>query len=201
MKPEKDNGLLIGIIMLAAGIVFFIIMIPNLGYIFTGKAKDINEMIASGEEPKVRDTVSIEVDYIIDWYAELTTTRKGSKTVTYHCIALLDNGEIISITVKKNSGEYKKIDNLIEQTYAYFSGETDVPPTPIKLEGTVRKIDSKVEGYYTSYTSLMGYSSADRYMLTIDTTQYRIFHILCFGVIVVVTFFGGLFVILVLLLG
>lgn len=191
---KKDNGLLTGILMLIIGMFFLIIMSPDLGYIFTGKAKDINKMIESGDEPKVRDTVSMEVDLIIDWYAELTSTRKGSRTTTYHCYARLDNGKIISITAKKDSKEFDKIDRLIRQTNAYYSGKSDIPPTPIKLEGTIRKIDSNVKGYYTTYASLMGYSSTDMYMLTLDTSQYRIYHILCFGVIVFVTFLGGLFV-------
>ncbi|MBE5944420.1 MAG: hypothetical protein E7258_05825 [Lachnospiraceae bacterium] len=191
---KKDNGLLTGILMLIIGMFFLIIMSPDLGYIFTGKAKDVNKMIESGDEPKVRDTVSMEVDLIIDWYAELTSTRKGSRTTTYHCYARLDNGKIISITAKKDSKEFDKIDRLIRQTNAYYSGKSDIPPTPIKLEGTIRKIDSNVKGYYTTYASLMGYSSTDMYMITLDTSQYRIYHILCFGVIVFVTFLGGLFV-------
>lgn len=170
-------------------------LIPDFKYIFTGEANDINEMIAEGDEPQKGDKVSIEVQYVLDWYAELTETRRGSSTVTYHCMAVLDNGEIISICVGKNSAEYTQIDNLIEQTYEYLLGERSIPPTPVTFTGTVRKIDSKISDYYKSGLNLYGYSTSEAYMLNIDVTQTRMVSIIALFLDVLIIFIGAVFVI------
>lgn len=179
MKSEK-NSVFTLVIIFIFGIVLLVMTADEIDYIFTGKTTDVNEMIADGREPEVGDHVSIELDYVIDWYAELTQSRKGIKKVTYHAMGVLDDGRIISICVKKDSEEYDKIDDLIEETYDYLAGISNVPPTSVKLEGTVRKIDSEISSYYTTGLSYIGYTSSDAISLDIDVTQKRIYVVLMF---------------------
>lgn len=176
---KREAGLFTWIIAFIVAIIMLVICLKDIKYIVTGKAKDINDMIAAGDEPSVGDNVSIELQYVIDWYAELTVTGRGAK-VTYHCLAVLEDGRIISLCAKKYSDEYNKINNLIDDTYAYLSGETDIPPTPVTFTGTIRKIDSEISGYYLMDLNLMGYESGDYINLDIDTTQKRIHLILIF---------------------
>lgn len=186
MENKKEAGLFTWIIVLIACGVIFVMCLGDIKYILTGKADDVNDMISQGENLEVRDTVSIELEYVIDWYAELTEKgRRTGRKVTYHCLGVLDDGRLISISVKKDSKECKQIETLIEETYAYVSGETTIPPTPVKLSGTVRKIDSRISGYYHSSISMLGLTSDDYINLEIDVTQKRIYHILLFALSII----------------
>lgn len=177
---NKDDGFLKNLIICLICVGMVITLLKDAKYLFTGETKDINQMIENGEELKVGEHVSIDVTYVVDWYAELT--KRGRKTgtkVTYHAMAVLNSGEIISLSAKKDSKEYKKIDNLVDETYDYLTGVKYLEPTTVKFTGTVRKIDSKISGYYKEALTYYGYSSSeDAYMLDIDTTQDRIFGVL-----------------------
>lgn len=184
MKKEKFN--IVGVIaFFILGIIMFVMSCGDIKYIFTGKADDINEMIAAGEEPEVRDVVSIRIQYAFDWYAESI----GQKN-TLLCYAALDNGKIISIEVKKYSHEHEKLDDLINSTNYYLEGGTNVPPTPVTLTGVVQNFDSKkVVDYYKKGLRLMGFdTSSDAYMLNIDTRQKRIYFILTLILSIIIIF-------------
>ncbi len=179
---NKTNKSLSGWLFIIMGVVILIFMAPNFKYVFTGSATDINDMIEDGEQPHVRDRVSMEVTYVIDWYAELRETKRSRRrtttVTTYHCLALLDNYEVISISVKKNSDLYDKLDDLRQDTASYINGYTDTPPDPVEVNGTIRKLNSKIKGNYEYAASVYGFDSSEVYMLEIDTTQSKFFIIL-----------------------
>ena len=181
---SKDYGIVKNVIISVVCLVVVIIMMKDAKYIFTGEAKDINQMIENGEELKVGEHVSIEVTYVVDWYAELTQRGKRTGTkITYHALAVLDSGEIISLSAKKDSKEYNQIDKLVDDTFDYLMDDSCPEPTTVKFTGTVRKVDSEIIGYYREALSYYGYSSTgDAYMFDIDTSQKRIVSILLLGI-------------------
>lgn len=160
------------------GVIFFLILLKNIGYVFTGNAANLNDLNKS--EIKVGKPVEVELYYCIDWYAELTVKNKRGRKVTQHAIGVLEDGTLVSVCVKKATKEYYKIDDFINTTYKYLSGETDIPPEPIVIEGTVTKIDSEIRGYYDSAIWLLEYDSNDVIYFDIDTSQKRIHYILIF---------------------
>lgn len=176
----KDYGIVKNVLISVVCLVIVVIMLKDAKYIFTGEAKDINQMIENGEELKVGEHVSIEVTYVVDWYAELTQRGKRTGTkITYHALAVLDSGEIISLSAKKDSKEYNQIDKLVDDTFDYLMDDSYPEPTTVKFTGTLRKIDPEIIGYYREALSYYGYSSTgDAYMFDIDTTQKRFMSIL-----------------------
>lgn len=163
------------------GVLFLLISIKDLGYVFTGEATNINDL--SRGEIKVGKHVEAELYYCVDWYAELTTRgRRGRRTVTWHAVGVLEDGSLVSICTKRATNEYYKIEDFIKASQRYLSGETDVPPEPIVVSGTVRKIDSEIREYYDSAVWLLQYDSDDVIYFDIDTSQKRIYYILVFVV-------------------
>lgn len=169
---EKANSFTF-IVMFVASIVIFMFLKNDLNYILKGETRDAYDIISSGEELKKGEHVSVELVCVVDWYAELTTTRKGIKTVTYHALGMLEDGTIISICAKKNSDEYIKIDNLIEKTYDYLEGTSYAMPEPLVLEGSVQAINSKISTYYSQGLSIYGFSSNEAIYLDINTGSGR----------------------------
>lgn len=193
---KTGTNIVADIVFFILGIFMLVVLCKDIKFIFTGKAEEINDMIAAGDEPEVGDTISIRIQYALDWYAESTARGKGGTKKSLHCYAVLDNGKIISIEVKKYSNEHGKLDDLINSTNYYLQGETDVPPTPVILTGVVRKPNSKVAGYYKDGLQLMGFNpSSDAYMLSIDTTQKRIYFILLFAVSIVIIVVSATFIV------
>ncbi|MBR3834228.1 MAG: hypothetical protein IKJ73_07915 [Lachnospiraceae bacterium] len=163
------------------GVLFLLISIKDLGYVFTGEATNINDL--SRGEIKVGKHVEAELYYCVDWYAELTTRgSRGRRTVTWHAVGVLEDGSLVSICTKRATNEYYKIEDFIKASQRYLSGETDVPPEPIVVSGTVRKIDSEIREYYDSAVWLLQYDSDDVIYFDIDTSQKRIYYILVFVV-------------------
>ncbi len=181
MNKREGSLFTTWLVFFVFSIFLFILCIDEMGFIIKGERIDVNEAVLSGEEIKIGDNVSIEVQYIIDWYAELTQTgRRTGLNVTYHCLVMLDDGRIISMSVKQNSNEYRLVENLIDYTYDYIMGYSTIEPTPIKFTGKIRNIDSEISDYYKSSLSMLGYSSGDYINLEIDTQQKRIYSVLMF---------------------
>ena len=113
--------------------------------------------------------VEVELYYCIDWYAELTVSNKRGRKVTQHAIGVLEDGTLVSVCVRKATGQYYKIDDFINASYKYLSGETDIPPEPMVLKGSV---DSAIW--------MLGYDSGDVIYFDVDTTQKRMHFVFVF---------------------
>lgn len=160
------------------GIIIFLISLKNIGYVFTGDAVNLSDL--SKNEIKVGKAVEVELYYCIDWYAELTVSNKRGRKVTQHAIGVLEDGTLVSVCVRKATGQYYKIDDFINASYKYLSGETDIPPEPMVLKGSVVKIDPEIRGYYDSAIWMLGYDSGDVIYFDVDTTQKRIYFVFVF---------------------
>lgn len=198
---KKGDGGVVWLLLLifALGCYFTYVGVKNRDYIFGRDVQDVNEMIMADDIPDVGEVVSIKAKLILDWYAELTERgAKGSRKTTYHCMVLLDNNEVISLSVKLGD-DYNKIEWLIEDSYDYLTGATDEMPDPVYFAGTVRKIDSQIIDYYSQGLEKWGLNfNRDAYNIEIDTTQSRWVYMfmLFFGVLIVgamvVPFISGL---------
>lgn len=159
--------------MFIVSIVMLFILRNDFKYIFTGETRDAYDIISSGDELKKGEHVSVELVAVVDWYAELTTTRKSVKTITYHAMGVLEDGTIISICTKKGSEEYRKVDKLINDTYAYLEGYSYTMPEHLILEGSVQGIDSEISTFYSQGLSFYGYASNEAIYLDINTRSTR----------------------------
>lgn len=153
------------------------------GDYYFGHAQDISEMTADGASPQKGEYVQVGVDVCFDWYAETTHKVNGIPTgKEQHCIIMLENGDIMSLTVKGKKN-YAKIDEVIDATwdYLYDSTGTKYLHTPVIFEGKIESIGYEVEKYYDEYLNdflnaceaSWGYRP-NYYELTIDTTDNKI---------------------------
>lgn len=170
---------LVSLLLVGFGIINLIV---HADYYF-GSARDISEMTADGGSPQKGEYVQVGVDVCFDWYAETTHKVNGIPTgKEQHCIIMLENGDIMSLTVKGKKN-YAKIDEVIDSTwdYLYDSTGTKYLHTPVIFEGKIESVGTEVKKYYDDYMSDLldaceaswGYRP-NYYELTIDTTNNKI---------------------------
>ncbi len=169
---------LISLLLVGFGIMN---LIAHGDYYF-GHAKDINDMTADGAQPQKGEYVQVGVDVCFDWYAETTHKVNGIPTgKEQHCVIMLENGDIMSLTVKGKKN-YKKIDEVIDATWDYMYDETGKKTlhAPVIFEGKITSVGSEVSKYYRDYMSDLsdGFNDAwgyrpNYYELTIDTTDNK----------------------------
>ncbi|MBQ9278141.1 MAG: hypothetical protein IJ224_05850 [Lachnospiraceae bacterium] len=162
---------------------FGIINLINHGDYYFGHAQDISDMTADGTSPQKGEYVQVGVDVCFDWYAETTHKVNGIPTgKEQHCIIMLENGDIMSLTVKGKKN-YAKIDEVIDATWDYMYDETGMKSlhTPVIFEGKITSVGSEVSKYYRDYMSDLsdGFYNAwgyrpNYYELTIDTTDNKL---------------------------
>ncbi|MBQ9935836.1 MAG: hypothetical protein IJO70_08315 [Lachnospiraceae bacterium] len=161
------------VVMFIVAIVFLFILKNDFKYIFTGETRDVYEIISSGEELKKGEHVSVELIAVVDWYAELTESRRGVKSITYHAMGVLEDGTVISICTKKDSKEYRLVDKLVNDTYSYLEGSSYTLPEHLILKGSVQGIDSEISPFYSEALKYYGYSSNEVIYLDINTRSTR----------------------------
>ena len=157
-------------------------LLVHADYYF-GTPKAIEDMVADGGQPQKGEYVQVGVDVCFDWYAETTHKVNGIPTgKEKHCIIMLENGDIMSLTVKGKK-KYKVIDEIIDDTWNYMYDETgnSTLHTPVIFEGKITNVGSEVSKYYREYMSELsdGFNDAwgyrpNYYELTIDTTDNKV---------------------------
>lgn len=139
---------------------------------------------------KLKDEiVSLNVTYIIDYYAEYTSSRKNS----FHCLAMIDNANIISLEVGKETAAANQAERIIDETCKYITGESNKPPIPYKFTGKVNKMKSEAKTYYKTALSLLQYPYENAYEFNIDTTETRDVQIIYLVLAILVFFAWGFF--------
>ncbi len=190
LSPEvkkRKSGLILSIVL----IFFVILLLVGFGVInlivhadyYFGKARAIEDMVADGGQPQKGEYVQVGVDVCFDWYAETTHKVNGIPTgKEKHCIIMLENGDIMSLTVKGKKN-YNKIEEIIDATWDYMYDETGTKTlhTPVIFEGKITDVGSEVSKYYRDYMRDLsdGFDNAwgyrpNYYELTIDTTDNKI---------------------------
>ena len=189
LSPEvkkRKSGLILSIVL----IFFVILLLVGFGVInlivhadyYFGKVRAIEDMVADGGQPQKGEYVQVGVDVCFDWYAETTHKVNGIPTgKEKHCIIMLENGDIMSLTVKGKKN-YNKIEEIIDATWDYMYDETGTKTlhTPVIFEGKITDVGSEVSKYYRDYMSDLsdGFYNAwgyrpNYYELTIDTTDNK----------------------------
>lgn len=177
-KPSSTKaivGLVIAIILFAIlGVFLFII---NSDYLI-GEPQDFYEMVEDGRNPEKGEYVSINVDAVVDWYAETSYKINGFIPAgkEQHCLVWLDNNAFISLTVKGKEN-IANIDDIIDGTQSFLYGETEVFPEGEKFVGKLSTIDPEVAKYYNEILDM--YEIVDDgeitvYQLTIDASDTKL---------------------------
>lgn len=175
---DGDNNIIRGwaCIIIAILVIIYSLssFVQNHDYIINQKAPNIESFTDNKKEPKKDTIVEADIKFILDWYVTETIEKDYSKSETNYCIALLDNGSIISVTVdSENYQLHKQIDALIDQTWDYNDGKTSNEPESIHIIGSIQKLPDEAKSYYDQ--SLIGYGIeadngyTDIYHFTIDT--------------------------------
>ncbi len=171
-QKKESNGIaasiLCIILFLAAGIG---LIVSESKYLFSAP-RDMNDVVAAGA-PQKGEYVTVDVKSVIDWYAETQYKINGIIPAgkTRHCLVMLDDGTIMSLTVKGKNVD--KIDDVI--TVSWSTGFTNTNAVP--LSGQVTSIGSEVYKYFGEALSAYGISASDGYViyeLTIDTTKTKL---------------------------
>ena len=152
LRSEKNdmgnNAVMFGAIAIIL-FLCFVLNIKNIGYVVMNKTKNLNSMIESGKEVKNGDNVKITIYELGYEYAE-TTVKKGGfiKEKIYHYIAEMEDGSVISIAVSdKDFGTHNKIESYLTVMQEYYLGRRE-RPEPLVLDGHVKKMNTKLQGYY-----------------------------------------------------
>ena len=176
-KKKKKGGVvssvIVAVLFYACGILLTVVNISDL---FT-PAKDIMDIIEDDGELKDGQYVTVGIDAVVDWYAETKhTVNLIPVGKEQHCIAWLEDGSFISLTVKKSY--YDEIDDLIDKTWEFLEDESNTAelPRPIVFKGRISKMKSEVIRYYNESLSSMGIDRDENtvYDFTIDTTQSKL---------------------------
>lgn len=110
-------------------------------------------------------------------YMEQYSTIYGVRAGTDYDYYLIDLGNEGYIGVEVLHGPTsEKFDKQSEETYAYWSGETSIPPTPISFDGVIQKASNQEQQIMKEALIQMGYTSSEAikyvspYMIKAETS-------------------------------
>lgn len=198
-KNEGGSVVLFAIFMVLFAVLAVIMLVGNAGYLF-GSAKDLDEMIETEGEPVKGEFVTLDVDLVFDWYAEMEYKINGiipAGTERYCLVYMEDIDAFISLTVK-GKDNYKIIDDIISDSERYMNDVYAELPEAVTFEGKLTAIDPEVKEYYDDlqydfnlYYSAYGWTP-EFYELTIDTTETKGSIWLIIGICAALAVFFGL---------
>ncbi|ROR30428.1 hypothetical protein EDD66_10279 [Mobilisporobacter senegalensis] len=119
------------------------------------------------EGPRDFNTLSIEelpnsyikgefyflIDNFAQYYIE-NESGKESVTENYYIIPV---GEEEYMALEIDTGNAAESERICNETYEYIMGNTDTPPTGIKLKGTINKMPDEVYEYYEDWFQTSGF--------------------------------------------
>lgn len=180
---SKKQGNVGSIIACACGFLLFTVLLifllaENGSYLFGAEPEDFYDMVEDGDEPEEGEFVRIDVDAVVDWYAETEYRINGIIPAgkEQHCFLWLDNDAFVSMTVKGKEN-IEKVDKLIEETQAVLNYESEQLPAKVTFVGRITSIDSEVSKYYSDAMDAWGIYESDGltiYDVTIDTTDTKL---------------------------
>ena len=157
-------------------------------YMFMGKTKSLNQIIADGATPEKGDYVTLHVRFVLGNFAETKHKINGfiPAGTDQHYAIVLDDGSVMPIMVKSKS-DIEKLEAMVTTTVQYLNGETkDIPMETLELQGCIESMDKEIEGFYKQALNQVDITDANvniRY-LTMDATQTRFSKFLIFGFLV-----------------
>lgn len=160
------------VVILFVGVSMFVIGILNLPYIITGKAEDLNEIVAAGEEPDKLDIVEADIQYVLCCYGKSETGYRSIRTVKYHYVVMLEDGRCMSLAVKDEETR-SYLSKLMSETKSYMAGYSVQFPEPLHITAVVKGISSQGKDLYLDGINDYGISSDNILMLELDTGKTR----------------------------
>ncbi len=197
-KSQQKTGFILCIVLavlVAAFAAGYIILEGS--YMFLGKTKNMNEILADGAPLEKGDYVTLDVRFVLGNFAETKHKINGFIPIgtDQHYLIILDNGSAMPLMIKSKS-DIEKLDALINPTWSFLSGETTTPPTEtLRLSGCISSMNHEIEDYYKQALSTAGLDSTNTtniYYLTFDATQTR------FSKILILLMIVGLFILLII---
>jgi hypothetical protein len=151
--------------------------IGNWDFMILGKTVNLNEVIADGGSPQKGDHVKLKVYFVLGNFAETKHTINGFIPAgkEQHYGIMMEDGSVIAVTLKSSSDIdkfediYNKNWNLLEaEDYSFLNNY-------IEITGTVKTMNSQIEGFYKTALSGADITAADTniYYLSIDATDTR----------------------------
>lgn len=172
-QKKSTAGNIAAVIIIA--VILAVYVVAEKDFLFSSKPQDLFQLIDEEGEPTKGAYVSVDVDAVIDWYAETKHTINGIIPIgkERHYLIWLDDTSFISVTVKGKK-TYEKIEDIKEETYAYLYGSSYYLSEPLELTGRISTMDSEIRSYYQEALDAWEISPADGltvYYMTVDTTQ------------------------------
>lgn len=196
MKNKNNGGskvLFVIFIIIFSGLAIFM-FVSNTGYLF-GDAKDFKTMLEEEGEPVKGEFVTLDVDLVYDWYAEMEYKINGiipAGTERYCLVYMEDIDAFISLTVK-GKDNYKAIDKLISESSKYMNYETDDLPKAVTFEGKISTLEPDISNIYSQAKSIIISGSGgwvpEFYHVTIDTTENKGSILLIVGILLLIDIF------------
>ena len=205
MKKNNNGGnkVLFAIFTVVFAVIAVVMFMSSKDYLFS-EPTDFRAMLEEEGEPVTGERVSIDVDLVYDWYAEMEYKINGiipAGTEKYCLVYMEDLDAFVSLTVK-GKDDYKVIDKLISDSDDYMNYETDELPKAVTFEGKLSTIDPEISQYYSEFrTQFINYYGSygwipEFYQVTIDTTETNGTILLLIGIMVLLAvFFGAAFVV------
>ncbi len=183
MENNKKSGSIAApIILMVIFTIATIALIATNADLLFGEPTDFGTMIEEEGKPVKDEFVSLDVELVYDWYAEMEYKINGiipAGTEKYCVVYLEEYDAFVSLTVK-GKDNYKKIDKLISESDDYMSGSTNDLPKSVTFEGKIKTIDHDVDSYYSEFESLFNsyygiYGwTPEFYEVTIDSTDTKL---------------------------
>lgn len=201
-KNNSGNKVLFAIFAVVFAVVAVVMFVSNMDYLFSDPT-DFEAMIEEEGEPVTGERVSIDVELVYDWYAEMEYKINGvipAGTEKYCLVYLEEQDAFVSLTVKGKE-DCKAIDKLISESDDYMSSEAGSLPKSVTFEGKLTTIDPEISKFYTDFrTQFISYYGGygwipEFYQVTIDTTETNGTILLLIGIMLLLAvFFGAAFV-------
>ncbi len=144
---------IMGVVLLAAGIYYFV-MAHKTPY-------DINLI----DDSEIKAGMLVEGDIYGNYgaYEETYTTRYGvkeSSTASWYYVIPVANESFMGLSV--NAKQYgNQFELQSEQTYDYLTEATDQRPMIIHVKGKISKMDKKDQELYNEYLADIGFTNSE----------------------------------------
>ena len=165
-KNEKKSivGNVICVVLFGVMVVVYLLTQSNV--MFCTNPQDLMDLIEEDGEPTKGEYVKVNVDAVVDWYAETEHKINGFIPAgkEWHCILWLEDGSFISMTVKGKK-TYELVEEIMQDTWTSLDLQADYLHTPVVFKGRISSISPEVRDYYDDALSYAGISEYDGYKI------------------------------------
>lgn len=183
MQKKSIVGNIIGVVIITAILALF--LGTQASYLFDSTPTDIVDHISEKGAPVKGEYVSVEVDAVVEHFAETDHRINGiiPMGTDNHYLLWLTDDSFIALTAN-GKDLCNQLSDIKNQTQLYIMGNSDYLSDPVKIEGRIATMDAEIEGYYRDALDYWGIYSSDGlqiYYVAIDETDSKLSNWLMFG--------------------